>query len=70
MVVESGLLALNSYENRCENSYENRFYHFVAEDKKRYLASFYRSQLCSYTKFVTTSKIRNIHVIVPLTNNK
>lgn len=32
--VESGLLALNSYENRV--------YQFIAEDKKRYVAKFYR----------------------------
>jgi Ser/Thr protein kinase RdoA (MazF antagonist) len=36
IVVDSGLLALNSYENRV--------YQFVAEDKKRYVAKFYRSQ--------------------------
>jgi Ser/Thr protein kinase RdoA (MazF antagonist) len=34
--VESGLLALNSYENRV--------YQFIAEDKKRYVAKFYRPQ--------------------------
>lgn len=36
MLVESGLLALNSYENRV--------YQFVAQDKKRYVAKFYRPQ--------------------------
>ena len=36
ILVESGLLALNSYENRV--------YQFVAEDKKRYVAKFYRPQ--------------------------
>jgi Ser/Thr protein kinase RdoA (MazF antagonist) len=36
IVVDSGLLALNSYKNRV--------YQFVAEDKKRYVAKFYRSQ--------------------------
>ena len=36
IVVDSGLLALNSYENRV--------YQFVAEDKKRYVAKFYRPQ--------------------------
>lgn len=34
--VESGLLALNSYENRV--------YQFIAEDKKRFVAKFYRPQ--------------------------
>ncbi|WP_158966374.1 serine/threonine protein kinase [Paraglaciecola sp. L3A3] len=34
--VESGLLALNSYENRV--------YQFIAEDKKRYVVKFYRPQ--------------------------
>lgn len=34
--VDSGLLALNSYENRV--------YQFIAEDKKRYVAKFYRPQ--------------------------
>ena len=34
--VESGLLPLNSYENRV--------YQFVAEDQKRYVAKFYRPQ--------------------------
>lgn len=34
--VESGLLALNSYENRV--------YQFIAEDQKRYVAKFYRPQ--------------------------
>lgn len=34
--VDSGLLALNSYENRV--------YQFVAEDRKRYVAKFYRPQ--------------------------
>jgi Ser/Thr protein kinase RdoA (MazF antagonist) len=34
--VESGLLALNSYENRV--------YQFLAEDKKRYVVKFYRPQ--------------------------
>lgn len=33
---ESGLLALNSYENRV--------YQFIAEDRKRYVAKFYRPQ--------------------------
>lgn len=34
--VDSGLLALNSYENRV--------YQFIAEDKRRYVAKFYRPQ--------------------------
>lgn len=34
--VESGLLALNSYENRV--------YQFIAEDKRRYVVKFYRPQ--------------------------
>lgn len=34
--VDSGLLALNSYENRV--------YQFIAEDKKRYVVKFYRPQ--------------------------
>lgn len=34
--VDSGLLALNSYENRV--------YQFIAEDGKRYVAKFYRPQ--------------------------
>lgn len=36
ILVESGLLALNSYENRV--------YQFVAQDNKRYVAKFYRPQ--------------------------
>ncbi|MGK0380776.1 MAG: Ser/Thr protein kinase RdoA (MazF antagonist) [Flavobacteriales bacterium] len=42
IVVDSGLLALNSYENRV--------YQFVAEDKKRYVAKFYRPQRWSQTQ--------------------
>ena len=43
IVVDSGLLALNSYENRV--------YQFVAEDKKRYVDKFYRPQRWARLEF-------------------
>ena len=36
VLIESGLLALNSYENRV--------YQFIGQDNKRYVAKFYRPQ--------------------------
>jgi Ser/Thr protein kinase RdoA (MazF antagonist) len=42
ILVESGLLALNSYENRV--------YQFIAEDKKRYVTKFYWPQRWSQTQ--------------------
>ncbi|GEM_PF-2293276 len=43
MLVESGLLTLNSYENRV--------YQFIAEDKKRYVAKFTDRSVGARTKF-------------------
>ncbi len=47
LYVESGLLPLNSYENRV--------YQFLAEDKKRYVAKFYRPERW------TTAQIKEEH---------
>ena len=41
VLVESGLLALNSYENRV--------YQFIGQDNKRYVAKFYRPNSKSTT---------------------
>jgi Ser/Thr protein kinase RdoA (MazF antagonist) len=65
-VVESGLLALNSYENRV--------YQFVAADKKRYVAKFYRPQRWSHTQiqeehdFSIELASQGIPVVAPLMN--
>jgi Ser/Thr protein kinase RdoA (MazF antagonist) len=66
--VESGLLALNSYENRV--------YQFIAEDKKRYVAKFYRPQRWSQAQiqeehdFSIELASHEIPVVAPLVNNK
>lgn len=66
--VESGLLALNSYENRV--------YQFIAEDKKRYVAKFYRPQRWSQAQiqeehdFSIELASHDIPVIAPLVNKK
>jgi Ser/Thr protein kinase RdoA (MazF antagonist) len=68
IIVESGLLALNSYENRV--------YQFVAEDKKRYVAKFYRPQRWSPLKiqeehdFSIELASQQIPVIAPLVCDK
>ncbi|WP_293746771.1 serine/threonine protein kinase [uncultured Paraglaciecola sp.] len=68
ILVESGLLALNSYENRV--------YQFVAEDKKRYVAKFYRPQRWSQAQiqeehdFSIELASHEIPVVAPLVNNK
>lgn len=68
MVVESGLLTLNSYENRV--------YQFIAEDKKRYVAKFYRPLRWSQTQiqeehdFSIELASHNIPVVAPLIQNK
>ena len=67
MLVESGLLTLNSYENRV--------YQFIAEDKKRYVAKFYRPQRWSQTQiqeehdFSIELASRAIPVVAPLVCN-
>tara|TARA_R110002153_G_scaffold155121_3_gene307171 strand:+ start:18127 stop:19092 length:966 start_codon:yes stop_codon:yes gene_type:complete len=66
--VESGLLALNSYENRV--------YQFIAEDKKRYVAKFYRPQRWSQAQiqeehdFSIELASHEIPVVAPLVYNK
>jgi Ser/Thr protein kinase RdoA (MazF antagonist) len=66
--VESGLLALNSYENRV--------YQFVAEDTKRYVAKFYRPQRWSRAQiqeehdFSIELASYKIPIIAPLICNK
>jgi Ser/Thr protein kinase RdoA (MazF antagonist) len=66
--VESGLLALNSYENRV--------YQFVAEDKKRYVVKFYRPQRWSQVQiqeehnFSIELADHEIPVVAPLILNK
>ena len=68
IIVESGLLALNSYENRV--------YQFVAEDKKRYVAKFYRPQRWSQIQiqeeheFSSELASHEIPVVAPLLFNK
>lgn len=68
ILVESGLLALNSYENRV--------YQFVAEDKTRYVAKFYRPQRWSQEQiqeehdFSIELASHEIPVVAPLINNK
>ena len=68
ILVESGLLALNSYENRV--------YQFVAEDKKRYVAKFYRPQRWSQAQiqeehdFSIELASHEIPVVAPLVINK
>lgn len=65
--VESGLLALNSYENRV--------YQFIAEDKKRYVAKFYRPQRWSQAQiqeehdFSMELASHEIPVVAPLVCN-
>lgn len=67
VVVESGLLALNSYENRV--------YQFIAEDKKRYVAKFYRPQRWSQAQiqeehdFSIELASHDIPVVAPLICN-
>ena len=66
--VESGLLALNSYENRV--------YQFIAEDKKRYVAKFYRPQRWSQAQiqeehdFSIELACHEIPVVAPLMFNQ
>lgn len=68
ILVESGLLALNSYENRV--------YQFTAEDKKRYVAKFYRPQRWSQEQlqeehdFSIELASHEIPVVAPLIYNK
>jgi Ser/Thr protein kinase RdoA (MazF antagonist) len=68
IVVESGLLALNSYENRV--------YQFIAEDKQRYVAKFYRPQRWSQTQiqeehdFSIELASHEIPVVAPLVYNQ
>lgn len=65
--VESGLLALNSYENRV--------YQFLAEDKKRYVVKFYRPQRWSVEQLLEEHAFANelmeheIPIVAPLTIN-
>ena len=65
--VESGLLALNSYENRV--------YQFIAEDKKRYVVKFYRplrwtaSQIQEEHSFSQELAEHEIPVVAPLVIN-
>jgi len=67
IIVESGLLALNSYENRV--------YQFIAEDKKRYVAKFYRPQRWSQAQiqeehdFSIELAANEIPVVAPLVLN-
>ena len=67
ILVESGLLALNSYENRV--------YQFVAQDKKRYVAKFYRPQRWSQAQiqeehdFSIELASHEIPVVAPLVFN-
>ncbi|GAB5381299.1 MAG: serine/threonine protein kinase [Aliiglaciecola sp.] len=64
LVVESGLLALNSYENRV--------YQFLCDDKKRYVAKFYRpqrwqkSQIQEEHDFALELQEHEIPVVAPL----
>lgn len=66
--VESGLLALNSYENRV--------YQFMAEDNKRYVAKFYRPQRWSQAQiqeehdFSIELASHEIPVVAPLIFNQ
>jgi Ser/Thr protein kinase RdoA (MazF antagonist) len=66
--VDSGLLALNSYENRV--------YQFIDEDKKRYVAKFYRPQRWSQAQiqeehdFAIELASHEIPVVAPLVLNK
>jgi Ser/Thr protein kinase RdoA (MazF antagonist) len=68
MEVESELLTLNSYENRV--------YQFIAEDKRRYFTKFYRPLRWSQTQiqeehdFSTELASYNIPVVAPLIQNK
>jgi Ser/Thr protein kinase RdoA (MazF antagonist) len=68
IIVESGLLALNSYENRV--------YQFNAEDKKRYVAKFYRPQRWSQPQiqeehdFSIELASQGIPVVAPLMCHK
>lgn len=64
---ESGLLALNSYENRV--------YQFLADDRKRYVAKFYRpqrwtnEQILEEHQFAKELQSQEIPVVAPLTIN-
>lgn len=68
ILVASGLLALNSYENRV--------YQFVAEDKRRYVAKFYRPQRWSLAQiqeehdFSLELASHEIPVVAPLRLNQ
>jgi Ser/Thr protein kinase RdoA (MazF antagonist) len=68
IIVESGLLVLNSYENRV--------YQFVSEDKKRYVVKFYRPQRWSQAQiqeehdFSIELASHGVPLVAPLTNNK
>lgn len=63
--VESGLLALNSYENRV--------YQFLAEDKKRYVVKFYRPQRWNQLQiqeehdFAAELAAHEVPIVAPLT---
>ncbi|MEP0354703.1 MAG: serine/threonine protein kinase [Paraglaciecola sp.] len=65
--VESGLLALNSYENRV--------YQFLAEDKKRYVVKFYRPQRWTSLQiqeehdFSVELATHEIPIVAPLTQS-
>jgi Ser/Thr protein kinase RdoA (MazF antagonist) len=67
ILVESGLLALNSYENRV--------YQFIAQDKQRYVAKFYRPQRWSQIQiqeeheFSIELASHEIPVVAPLVYN-
>ncbi|WP_299082088.1 serine/threonine protein kinase [uncultured Paraglaciecola sp.] len=67
ILVESGLLALNSYENRV--------YQFVAQDQKRYVAKFYRPQRWSQAQiqeehdFSIELASHEIPVVAPMRHN-
>ncbi|WP_278405146.1 serine/threonine protein kinase [Pseudoalteromonas ruthenica] len=64
---ESGLLALNSYENRV--------YQFLAEDKRRYVVKFYRperwsdAQILEEHRFTQELMDAEVPVVAPLTIN-
>lgn len=65
--VESGLLALNSYENRV--------YQFIAEDSKRYVVKFYRpqrwnkAQLLEEHSFSLELALHDVPVVAPMLIN-
>jgi Ser/Thr protein kinase RdoA (MazF antagonist) len=58
------------------NSYENRVYQYIAEDKRRYVAKFYRPQRWNQAQiqeehdFSIELASHEIPVVAPLINNK